>query len=74
MLSKLPHLNKSDLFEILSSRFESEKRLSQIPNPALLHDATKAAKRIAHAINNNQKITLVGDYDVLRNMKKGIIN
>ena len=64
MLSKLPHLNKSDLFEILSSRFESEKRLSQIPNPALLHDAPKAAKRIAHAINNAQKITLVGDYDV----------
>ena len=45
-------------------RFESEKKLSEIPNPSLLHDATKAAKRIAKAIKNNEKITLVGDYDV----------
>jgi len=64
MLSNLPHLNKSDLFELLSSRFESEKKLSQIPHPSLLHDADKAAKRVAHAIKNGQSITLVGDYDV----------
>jgi len=64
MLSKLPHITKSDLYEILSSRFTEEKKLSQIPNPSLLHDADRAAKRIAHAIKNGQKITLVGDYDV----------
>lgn len=57
-------LNKQDIFELLSSRFDTEKTLSQIPNPALLQDAEKAAKRIAYAIRNNQKITLVGDYDV----------
>jgi len=64
MLSKLPHITKSDLYEILSSRFEEEKKLSQIPNPSLLHDADKSAKRIAHAIKNGETITLVGDYDV----------
>ena len=64
MLSKLPHITKQDLFEILSSRFEREKKLSEIPNPALLHDSTKAAKRIAKAIQEREKITLVGDYDV----------
>jgi len=64
MLSNIQHITKSDLFEILSSRFESEKRLSQIPNPSLLHDGEKAAKRVAHAIQNNERITLVGDYDV----------
>ena len=64
MLSNLPHLNKSDLFELLSSRFESDKKLSQIPDPSLLHDGIKAAKRIAHAIQNRQRIALVGDYDV----------
>lgn len=65
MLSKLPHLNKTTLFQLLSKRFENEeKKLSQIPNPKLLHDAPKAAKRIAQAINNNERITLVGDYDV----------
>jgi len=64
MLSKLPLITKQDLFEMLSSRFSVEKRLSQIPNPALLHDGVKAAKRIADAIKNREKITLVGDYDV----------
>lgn len=60
-----PLLNKSDIFELLSQRFESEdKKLSQIPNPALLQDATKSAKKIARAIKENKKITLVGDYDV----------
>ena len=58
-------LDKSALFELLSSRFDGEdKKLSDIPNPALLQDAESSAKRIAHAIKNNEKITLVGDYDV----------
>ncbi|MFT7005389.1 MAG: single-stranded-DNA-specific exonuclease, partial [Sulfurimonas sp.] len=65
MLNNLPILDKSALFELLSSRFESEdKRLSQIPNPSLLQDADKSAKKIADAIRENKKITLVGDYDV----------
>ena len=58
-------LTKQDLFNLLSSRFpDPDKKLSQIPNPTLLHDGEKASKRIADAIRNNEKITLVGDYDV----------
>lgn len=65
MLNNIQPIDKSALFELLSSRFESEdKKLSQIPNPALLKDADKAAKKIAQAIKENKKITLVGDYDV----------
>ncbi|WP_373001768.1 single-stranded-DNA-specific exonuclease RecJ [Sulfurimonas sp.] len=65
MLSNIPTLDKQALFELLSNRFESEdKKLSQIPNPALLQDAEKSAKKIADAIRKNKKITLVGDYDV----------
>jgi single-stranded-DNA-specific exonuclease len=60
-----PTLTKESLFQLLNTRFENEeKKLSQIPNPALLQDATKSAKRIALAITNGEKITLVGDYDV----------
>lgn len=61
----VPILNKASLYELLIQRFEGEeKKLSQIPNPALLHDATKAAKKIADAIRDGKKITVVGDYDV----------
>ena len=65
MLSNIPILNKSALFELLSQRFDTQdKKLSQIPNPDLLQDATKAAKKIAETIRENKKITIVGDYDV----------
>jgi len=65
MLSNIKTLTKSDLFELLSKRFDSqEKRLSEIPNPAHLLNAVKAAKKIAQAIQTNKRITLVGDYDV----------
>ncbi len=65
MLSNITQLDKHSLYELLSQRFESEdKKLSQIPNPALLQDATKSAKKIALAIRENKRITLVGDYDV----------
>jgi len=65
VLNKVPELDKLALFELLSSRFEgTDKKLSQIPNPALLQDAHKSAKKIAQAIRDNKKITLIGDYDV----------
>ncbi|HIP53882.1 MAG TPA: single-stranded-DNA-specific exonuclease RecJ [Sulfurimonas autotrophica] len=65
MLNNTPHLTKADLYELLSQRFDTQdKKLSQIPNPELLHDASKAAKKIAQAIRTNKRITLVGDYDV----------
>jgi len=58
-------LSKTRLHEILSQRFETGfKKLSDIPNPSLLHDGIKSAKRIALAIQNNEKIYIVGDYDV----------
>lgn len=58
-------LNKATLEKLLSSRFsKEEKKLSQIPNPQELQDASKAAKKISDAIKQNKKITLVGDYDV----------
>ena len=58
-------LSPSRLHEILSQRFSTGfKKLSDIPNPALLHDGLKSAKRIASAIQNNEKIYIVGDYDV----------
>jgi single-stranded-DNA-specific exonuclease len=64
-IKNIPLLDKNDIYNLLSSRFEGEeKKLSQIPNPALLHDGEKAAKKIADAIRENKKITLVGDYDV----------
>ena len=61
----ISHLNKQGLFSLLSSRFtQEEKKLSDIPSPSLLQDATKSAQRIAQAIQDKQRITLVGDYDV----------
>ena len=64
-MKPIPTLNKQELFALLSQRFsDEEKKLSQIPNPALLLHAPQAAKKIAEAIRTNKKITLVGDYDV----------
>ncbi len=65
MFSDLPLLDKSALFELLTQRFPTQdKKLSHIPDPSLLQDATKAAKRVALAIQEKKKITVVGDYDV----------
>ena len=58
-------LDKSSIEKLLKERFsEGEKRLSDIPDPTLLHDAPKAAKRVARAIQNRERIAVVGDYDV----------
>lgn len=65
IFDNVPILDKAALYKLLSQRFDGEdKKLSQIPNPELLHDAPKAAKKIADAIRGGKKITLVGDYDV----------
>ncbi|MBA3027119.1 MAG: single-stranded-DNA-specific exonuclease RecJ [Sulfurimonas sp.] len=65
MLNNSTPLDKSALFELLSLRFDKEEtKLSQIPNPALLLNAQKAAQKIANAIREKKNITLVGDYDV----------
>lgn len=58
-------LSKARLHEILSARFSHGfKKLSDIPDPALLHDGLKSAQRISAAIKNGEKIHIVGDYDV----------
>lgn len=62
---KVAALDKKALFETLERRFGGQfSKLSDIPHPSLLHDAQRAATRIVKAIENQERITLVGDYDV----------
>ncbi len=61
----LPLLDKASLHALLLARFAGNfSKLSDIPNPSELADADKAAQRIADAITRNERIVLVGDYDV----------
>ncbi len=61
----LPLLDKESIKRLLQKRLkEGEKKLKEIPHPTLLHNGEKAAKRIADAIRNGEKIAVVGDYDV----------
>jgi len=61
----LKYLTKKQLLQRLQQRFTTtEKKLSHIPSPTLLYNGEKAAKKIALAIQQKKKITLVGDYDV----------
>lgn len=59
-------LDKNEIKEILSQRFSNDlhKKLSEIPLPCELKDTYKAANRIKTAIQNNELIAVVGDYDV----------
>lgn len=60
-----PLLSADTLYQLLASRFcDGYKKLKDIPSPILLKDSQKAAQRIAKAIKNREKITLIGDYDV----------
>ncbi|HIP59896.1 MAG TPA: single-stranded-DNA-specific exonuclease RecJ [Campylobacterales bacterium] len=58
-------LKKEDIEEILSKRFADDtcNSLASIPHPTELKDVEKAAKRVKIAIENNEKIAVVGDYD-----------
>jgi single-stranded-DNA-specific exonuclease len=65
ILLEVPQLSHESLTALLSERFNAQsEKLSDIPHPSRLKDALKAAKRIADAIRNGEKIALVGDYDV----------
>ncbi|WP_276883937.1 single-stranded-DNA-specific exonuclease RecJ [Campylobacter cuniculorum] len=59
-------VSKDDIKRILSLRFEKDvhTKLCDLPLPCRLKDAYKAANRIKTAIEKNQKIAIVGDYDV----------
>jgi single-stranded-DNA-specific exonuclease len=62
---EVPRLDKERLRKLLDERFgEGFSRLGDIPSPSLLKDAPRAARRIADAVRNGDRITLVGDYDV----------
>lgn len=59
-------LGKKEVREILEKRFENDihTKISQIPLPCHLKDTYKASERIKTAIENNELIAIVGDYDV----------
>ena len=59
-------LGKNEIREILKSRFANDRhtKISEIPLPCDLKDTYKAALRIKTAIEENQRIAVVGDYDV----------
>ncbi len=58
-------ISASQIKQLLLTRFEGGfVRLSDIPDPALLKDASKAAERIVKSIKSQERITVVGDYDV----------
>jgi single-stranded-DNA-specific exonuclease len=59
-------IDKNTLKEILQSRHSSNEytTLAFLPSPYLFKDIKKATTRVAKAVQENQKITIVGDYDV----------
>lgn len=53
------------LENLLNNRFkEGFFSLKDLPQPSTFKDMDKATKRIVEAINNKEKITIIGDYDV----------
>ncbi len=64
-MSVSKRLTKEDIYRLLSSRFSEDRctKLAHIPKPSELKDIQKAAKRIKNAIQNGEKIAVVGDYD-----------
>jgi len=59
-------LTKEAIKTLLSKRFENHKynSLSTLPLPSTLKDIKKATSRVIKAIKNQEKITIIGDYDV----------
>src|SRR5574344_3074293 len=59
-------ITKQRLFEILSSRHLNNpySKLASIPTPNNFKDINIATNRVKTAIENGEKITIVGDYDV----------
>jgi len=59
-------ITKAKLYEILTLRHKDNPyaKLSTFPKPDSFKDIDLATKRVKKAILNNEKITVVGDYDV----------
>jgi len=61
----MKRLSKREILAILRKRFaEGFVKLSQIPQPDTLKDLSRAVERIKRAIEAQERITIVGDYDV----------
>lgn len=63
-LNRVEQLTLETLHARLSQRIDDDAKLKDIPAPSKLKDATKAAMRLASAIEKGEKIAFVGDYDV----------
>ena len=59
-------LKIEDIEQVLQDRIKNDEftTLKSLPSPDKFKDITKATKRIVHAIQNDETINLVGDYDV----------
>lgn len=65
-MTSVRKINKELLRQILSKRHEEAdyNSLAQLPPPEKLKDCINGARRVKEAIQNNERITVVGDYDV----------
>jgi len=61
-----PSVTREVLERILDARFEAEGFLSlkDLPHPSQFKDMERATARIVTAIEQGEKITIIGDYDV----------
>ncbi len=61
-----PKISLISLERLLQKRFEEDGflTLKDLPPPTLFKDIEKATDRIIQAIDNKEKIVLIGDYDV----------
>jgi len=58
-------LTKADVERILRERFkEGFFKLKELPQPATFKDMERGARRIVQAIQRQERIAIVGDYDV----------
>jgi len=64
-MSNLPRLTKAKIAAMLAARFsDGFKSLKELPHPFELHDMARAVERIHQAIQKQERIVVVGDYDV----------
>jgi len=65
-LFKEEKLTKQKLKKILEDRFKNDKtlKLADLQDPFEFKDLKKGGLRVAKAIKNQEKIAVVGDYDV----------